>query len=211
MAGPAAQTFAPPLDHALPDAPPPAGAQPSLAAPLHEDAHPGPRRDFLKMTLAATSLVGLCMAVWPFLDTMDPARIVVASTDVTVNLGAIAAGSGTTVVWKGQPVLIRHRSPAEIATDENVDILQLRDPATDLSRVKTGHSEWVVLLGTGPDGCVVVGNNPSDPRGKYGGWISPCDGSQYDTAGRVRSGPAKTNLGIPPYDFSSAATITIGS
>jgi ubiquinol-cytochrome c reductase iron-sulfur subunit len=151
------------------------------------------------------------MAVWPFLDTMDPAHVVVASTDVTVNLGAIPAGSGTTVVWKGQPVLIRHRTPAEIATDENVDILQLRDPATDLSRVKTGHSEWVVLLGTGPDGCVVVGNTAAEPRGTYGGWISPCDGSQYDTAGRVRAGPAKTNLGIPPYDFSSAATITIGS
>jgi ubiquinol-cytochrome c reductase iron-sulfur subunit len=173
-------------------------------------AHDGPRRDFLKMTLAATAAVGLCMAIWPFLDTMDPSRIVVASSDVTVNLGGIPAGSGATVVWKGQPILIRHRTPAEITRDQNTDILQLRDPATDASRVKTGHADWVVLIGTGADGCVVVGNSPADPRGHYGGWVSPCDGSQYDTAGRIRSGPGHANLAIPPYDFSSANTITIG-
>ncbi len=218
MAGPAVQTFAP-LDHAPlehvpaaampPSLTPPAVTQTAEAAP-HEAPHAGPRRDFLKMTLAATSLVGVCMAVWPFLDTMDPSHIVVAASDVTVNIGGIPAGSGTTVLWKGQPVIIRHRTPAEIARDQNVDILQLRDPATDGSRVKTGHADWVVLLGTGPAGCVVVGNAPGDPRGPYGGWTSPCDGSQYDTAGRLRSGPATTNLGIPPYDFSSAATITLG-
>ncbi len=173
-------------------------------------AHAGPRRDFLKMSLAATALVGVCMAVWPFLDTMDPSHIVVTATDVTVNLGDIPAGSGTTVVWKGQPILIRHRTPAEITQDQTVDTLLLRDPASDGARVKTGHADWVVLFGTGPDGCVVVGNTPADPRGSYGGWISPCDGSQYDTVGRIRSGPARTNLGIPPYIFPSANTITIG-
>jgi ubiquinol-cytochrome c reductase iron-sulfur subunit len=173
-------------------------------------AHDGPRRDFLKMTLTATAFVGICMAVWPFLDTMDPSHIAVTSTDVTINLGGIAAGSGATVVWKGQPILIRHRTQAEITRDRNTDILLLRDPATDAARVKSGHADWVVLIGTGPDGCVVAGNGPADPRGSYGGWVSPCDGSQYDTAGRVRSGPAKANLIVPPYDFSSANTITIG-
>jgi ubiquinol-cytochrome c reductase iron-sulfur subunit len=212
MAGPAVQTFAP-LDHAPLDHTPSAAAPPATQtaeAAAHEAPHAGPRRDFLKMTLAATSLVGVCMAVWPFLDTMDPSHIVVASSDVTVNIGGIPAGSGTTVIWKGQPVIIRHRTPAEITQAENVDILQLPDPASDASRVKTGHPDWVVLLGAGADGCVVVGNAPGDPRGTYGGWVSPCDGSQYDTAGRLRAGPARTNLGIPPYDFSSAATITIG-
>ena len=172
--------------------------------------HPGPRRDFLTMALAATAVVGLCMAVWPFLDTMDPSHIVVTSSDVAVNLGGIPAGSGATVVWKGQPILIRHRTQAEITRDQNTDILLLRDPASDGSRVKTGHADWVVLFGTGADGCVVVGNSPADPRGRYGGWVSPCDGSLYDTAGRIRSGPGRTNLGIPPYEFSSANTITIG-
>jgi ubiquinol-cytochrome c reductase iron-sulfur subunit len=214
MAGPAAQTFAPPLEHAPlehgPSAAAPPSVSPTAGSAPHEAPHDGPRRDFLKMTLAATAVVGVCMAVWPFLDTMDPAHIVVASSDVTVNIGGIPAGSGTTVLWKGQPVLIRHRTPAEITRDENVDILQLPDPASAASRVKTGHADWVVLLGAGPAGCVVVGNAPGDPRGRYGGWVSPCDGSQYDTAGRVRSGPATTNLAIPPYDFSSAATITIG-
>jgi len=207
MAGPATETIVA-FDHAPPPQGPAVETRPLAEAAA--SAHDGPRRDFLKMTLAATSVVGLCMAIWPFLDTMDPSRIVVASTDVTVNLGGIPAGSGTTVVWKGQPILIRHRTPAEITRDQNTDILQLPDPATDASRVKTGHADWVVLFGTGPDGCVVVGNGPADPRGRWGGWVSPCDGSQYDTAGRVRSGPAKTNLGLPPYDFSSANTITIG-
>jgi ubiquinol-cytochrome c reductase iron-sulfur subunit len=211
MAGPTARTFAPTLDLALPDASAPRPPQTVAPAPTPQPpAHAGPRRDFLKMTLATTSIIGLCMAVWPFLDTMDPSHIVVARSDVSVNIGGIPAGSGLTVVWKGQPVLIRHRTPGEIAADENVDILQLRDPASDLSRVKSGHAAWVVLFGTGADGCIVVGNKPADPRGRYGGWVSPCDGSQYDTAGRVRSGPARTNLGIPPYDFSSANTITIG-
>ena len=207
MAGPATETIVA-FDHAPPPQGPAVEARPlaEAAAPAHD----GPRRDFLKMTLAATSAVGLCMAIWPFLDTMDPSHIVVASSDVTVNLGSIPAGSGATVVWKGQPILIRHRTQAEITRDHNTDILQLRDPATDGSRVKTGHADWVVLFGTGPDGCVVVGNGPADPRGQYGGWVSPCDGSQYDTAGRIRSGPAKINLGVPPYDFSSANTITIG-
>jgi ubiquinol-cytochrome c reductase iron-sulfur subunit len=194
MASPATETIAP-FDHA-----------PSPGVPAHE----GPRRDFLKMALAATAAVGLCMAIWPFLDTMDPSHVVVTATDVTVNIGGIPAGSGITVIWKGQPVLIRHRTPAEITKDQNYDILLLPDPATDGSRVRTGHSEWVVLFGRGPDGCVVVGKNAADPRGRYGGWVSPCDGSQYDTAGRVRSGPAKANLGLPPYDFSSPSTITIG-
>ena len=208
MAGPATETIAR-LDHAPP--PPDIPAVETLpSAETAPPAHEGPRRDFLKMTLAATAFVGICMAVWPFLDTMDPSRIVVASTDVTVNLGGIAPGSGTTVLWKGQPVLIRHRTPAEITRAENTNILQLRDPASDGSRVKTGHADWVVLFGTGPDGCVVVGDSPSDPRGAWGGWVSPCDGSAYDTAGRIRSGAARRNLPIPPYDFSSPTTITIG-
>jgi len=207
MAGPATETIAP-FDQAPPPHTP--AVEPHLLTEAAPPPHAGPRRDFLKMTLAATSVVGLCMAIWPFLDTMDPSHIVVTSTDVTVNLGGIPAGSGVTVVWKGQPILIRHRTPAEITREQNTNILQLRDPATDGSRVKTGHADWVVLFGTGPDGCVVVGNSPSDPRGHYGGWVSPCDGSQYDTVGRIRSGPTKTNLGVPPYDFSSATTITIG-
>jgi ubiquinol-cytochrome c reductase iron-sulfur subunit len=204
MAGPATET----IDHAPPPQTPAIESHSLVEAAA--PAHAGPRRDFLKMSIAATSVVGLCMAVWPFLDTMDPSHVTVAGTDVTVNLGGIAPGFGATIVWKGQPILIRHRTQAEITRDQNTDILLLRDPATDASRVKSGHAGWVVLFGTGPDGCVVVGNNPTDPRGHYGGWVSPCDGSQYDTAGRIRSGPARTNLGLPPYDFSSANTITIG-
>jgi ubiquinol-cytochrome c reductase iron-sulfur subunit len=173
-------------------------------------AHAGPRRDFLKMTLAATAVVGLATAIWPFLDTMDPSKNVMRASDVSVDLSGIPAGTGITVMWKGKPVLVRHRTPAEVTALAYTDTFQLRDPATDLSRVKTGHAEWVVMFGTGPDGCVVTGNQPSDNRGKWGGYVSPCDGSEYDTSGRVRSGPAKTNLPIPPYDFVSATKITIG-
>ena len=187
-----------------------AGPAESLPAD-HAHGHEGPRRDFLKMALACTAAAGIAMAVWPFLDTMDPSRNVVTASAVSVNLGSIPAGTGITVLWQGQPILVRHRTPAEITNDGNYDILLLRDPATDLSRVKTGHAEWVVLYGTcGRDGGVAVGNKPSDARGAYGGWTCPMDGSEYDTSGRVRSGPARKNLSIPPYDFSSATTITIG-
>jgi ubiquinol-cytochrome c reductase iron-sulfur subunit len=194
MAGPAPETVA-------------TGA----AAAAHDDDHSGPRRDFLKMTLGASIVVGLGTAIWPFLDTMDPSKSVMAMTAVSVDLAAIPVGSGVTVIWQGKPILVRHRSPAEITAMANVDILQLREPATDLSRVKTGHPEWIVLYGTcGPDGCVATGNQPSDNRGKWGGWVCPCTGSEYDVSGRVRSGPAKQNLGVPPYDFVSATKITIG-
>jgi ubiquinol-cytochrome c reductase iron-sulfur subunit len=208
MACPATETIAP-FEYAPPPPDRPV-AETHPAAETTPPAHAGPKRDFLKMTLAATSVVGICMAIWPFLDTMDPSHIVVTNTQVAVNLGGIPAGSGATVIWKGEPILIRHRTPAEITRDQNVNVLQLRDPASDLSRAKTGYPEWVVLFGAGTDGCVVVGNTPADPRGQFGGWISPCDGSQYDTAGRIRSGPARRNLRIPPYDVSSPTTITIG-
>jgi ubiquinol-cytochrome c reductase iron-sulfur subunit len=173
--------------------------------------HEGPRRDFLIMALACTAAAGIAMAVWPFLDVMDPPRAVVTASDVSVNLGVIPVGTGITVLWKGQPILIRHRTPAEITTEANVDIDLLRDSASDLSRVKTGHADFIVLYGVcDRNGIVAVGNNPSDARGKWGGWTCPTNGSEYDTSGRVRSGPARKNLAIPPYDFSSATTITIG-
>jgi ubiquinol-cytochrome c reductase iron-sulfur subunit len=197
MAGPVAETL--PTAHAPVDG----------HASAH--AHGGKERDFLKMALACTAAAGIAMAIWPFLDTMDPPRAVVTASAVSLNLGGIPAGSGVTVLWQGKPILVRHRTPAEITDAANVDILLLRDPATDLSRVKTGHADWVVLYGTcGRDGGVAVGNKPSDARGHWGGWTCPIDGSEYDTSGRVRSGPARKNLALPPYDFSSATTITIG-
>jgi len=190
----------------------PAESLPTAHGAGHDaHGHDGPRRDFLKMALGCTAAAGIAMAVWPFLDAMDPPRVVMTSTNVSVNLGGIPAGSGITVLWKGQPILVRHRTPAEITAEANVDIDLLRDPATDLSRVKTGHAEYIVLYGAcDRNGIVAVGNKPSDARGTWGGWTCPTTGSEYDTSGRVRSGPAHRNLAVPPYDFSSATTITIG-
>ena len=116
-----------------------------------------------------------------------------------------------TIVWRGKPVFVRHRTPEEIKTAEGVKQTDLLDPATDMSRVKTGHEQWIVVVGICTHlGCVPLGNKTTDARGDFGGWFCPCHGSQYDVSGRVRHGPAPINLAVPPYAFMSDSRIKIG-
>jgi hypothetical protein len=49
---------------------------------------------------------------------------------------------------------------------------------------------WLILVGT----CTHLGCVPTFGGGEYGGWFCPCHGSVYDTAGRIRKGPAPLNL-----------------
>jgi ubiquinol-cytochrome c reductase iron-sulfur subunit len=169
------------------------------------------KRDFLKLLTGATAAVGVAALAWPFIDSMDPAADVLALSSVEVNIDPVEAGSGITVVWRGKPIFVRHRTPDEIKQDQAVKLSELIDPATDASRVKPGHEEWVVMIGICTHlGCVPLGNKPSDPRGEFGGYLCPCHGSQYDAAGRVRHGPAPLNLALPPYDFVNPTRVKIG-
>ena len=167
------------------------------------------RRDFLYLLTGATAAVGTAALIWPLIDNMNPSADVLALASTEVDLSGVEEGMRITVTWRGKPVFVDHRTPQEIEEARAVPIDELRDPQTDDERVI--EPPWLVVVGVCTHlGCVPLGQKPGDPRGDYGGWFCPCHGSQYDTAGRVRIGPAPQNLAIPPYAFESDTKIKIG-
>ncbi len=185
----------------------------SATAPTLPDGHaqdPG-KRDFLKLVAGFSAVIGVGALAWPLIDSMNPSGDVLALSSVEFDLAPVAEGQGVTIVWRGKPIFVRHRTAAEIKTAESVKLSDLGDPAKDADRVKAGHSQWIVLVGICTHlGCVPLGNKPTDPRGDFGGWFCPCHGSQYDVSGRMRHGPAPANLPVPPYAFMTDSRIKIG-
>ncbi len=176
------------------------------------DAHiqeSGTRRDFLQIAATALTGIGAAVALWPLIDSMNAAKDTLALATAEVDLAPVQLGQRLTVKWRGSPVFIDHRTPEEIQAAEAVDVSTLRDPQTDAQRVK--KAEWLIVVGVCTHlGCVPLGQKPTDPRGDYGGWFCPCHGSQYDTSGRIRQGPAPLNLAVPPYQFTTDTTVKIG-
>jgi ubiquinol-cytochrome c reductase iron-sulfur subunit len=169
----------------------------------------GTRRDFLQLVTASFAAVGVGAMAWPFISSMNPARDVLALSTTEVDLSPIATGSAVTVMWRGKPVFVRNRTEEEIKEARAVPISQLPDPQPDQARVKKDN--WLVLVGVCTHlGCVPLGQKPTDPRGEYGGWFCPCHGSHYDTSGRIRKGPAPTNLMVPDYVFTTDKQIRVG-
>ena len=179
------------------------------------------RRDFLYVASGAMAAVGAAAAAWPFIDQMNPSAAVLAMASTEVDLSPIAVGQQVVVKWRGHPLFVRRRSPAEIASAKAVDVASLPDPlarnanlpdnaaATDADRAI--KPEWLVLIGVCTHlGCTPTVSQPSAPEGEYGGWLCHCHGSQYDTAGRIRKGPAPQNLAVPPYTFLSDTRIKVG-
>ena len=181
------------------------------------------RRDFLVIASAAFAAVGAGAALWPLLDQMNPDASTLALASIEQEIGQIAEGQAITVLWRGKPVFIRHRTAAEIKLAEDVDVSTLKDRfarnqalgdathADDKNRVDEKHSQWLVLVGVCTHlGCIPKGQSIGDNKGDYGGWFCPCHGSQYDTSGRIRKGPAPENLPVPPYKFLTDTKIKIG-
>lgn len=167
------------------------------------------RRDFLVYAASAVGVTGAALAVWPLIHSMNPAADTLALSSTEVDLSSIAVGQAITVTWRGKPVFIRHRTPAEIDAARKVDLAELRDPQADDKRVK--KPEWLILVGICTHlGCIPMGQKPSDPKGEYGGWFCPCHGSVYDTSGRIRKGPAPLNLAVPTYTFLTDTSVRIG-
>ena len=180
-------------------------------SPIANDTSPPTRRDFLKLATGAMGVIGVAGAVWPFIDSMNPAADVLAQATVDIEIKGIVSGQAITVMWQGKPVFIRRRTPAEISQVRAVADKEMIDPQTDQSRVQSGKDEWLVVVGICTHlGCVPVGQKMSDNRGDYGGWFCPCHGSEYDASGRVRRGPAPKNLVVPPYFFLNDNTLRIG-
>ncbi|MEM0950495.1 MAG: ubiquinol-cytochrome c reductase iron-sulfur subunit [Pseudomonadota bacterium] len=188
-------------------------------AHAEQDEEPS-RRDFLYIGTAAMGAVGVGAVVWPFIDQMNPDASSLALATIEVDISGLGTGESLTVMWRGKPIFIRRRTDDEIAAAQEVDPADLPDPlsgnpntadgpdapATDVNRAVEGQEDLLVMIGV----CTHLGCVPLGTAGNFGGWFCPCHGSHYDTAGRIRLGPAPLNLAIPPYTFGSDSTIVIG-
>jgi len=165
------------------------------------------RRDFLFIATGAAGAVGVGAVAWPLISQMNPDASTLAMASIEVDISAVPLGAIMTVKWRGKPVFIRHRTPKEIEEAVSVPLSQLPDPETDKARVQ--KPEWLVVIGICTHlGCVPIGQAGS--RGDYDGWFCPCHGSQYDTSGRIRRGPAPRNLDVPTYSFLTDTKLKIG-
>jgi len=176
------------------------------------------RRDFLLIATGAFVAVGAAAAIWPFLDQMNPDASALALASVDIDLSGMEEGQSITVMWRGKPVFIRYRTEAEIQAAREVPLDGLRDalarnanldpnaPATDENRAAPGNEAWLIQVGV----CTHLGCVPLGQQGNFGGWFCPCHGSHYDTAGRIRLGPAPQNLPIPPLAFIGESEVRIG-
>jgi ubiquinol-cytochrome c reductase iron-sulfur subunit len=177
------------------------------------------RRDFLYVATGAMAAVGAAAVAWPFIDQMNPDASTRALASIDVDVSALEPGMAITVKWRGKPVFIRNRTDEEVEAAKTVEMAELKDPvarnenvdatadASDTNRsAGEGKENWIVMIGS----CTHLGCVPVGLAGDFGGWFCPCHGSHYDTAGRIRKGPAPRNLDIPVFAFTSDTTIKIG-
>ncbi len=177
----------------------------------------------MTITAGAFAAVGAAASLWPFIDQMNPDASALSLASIEVDLAPVQEGQAITVMWRGKPVFIRHRTAEEIEKAKAVSLSELPDPearnmnleagapANDINRVKDKNEKWLVLIGICTHlGCIPKGQGIADVKGEYGGWFCPCHGSHYDTAGRIRKGPAPRNLDVPPFNFLSETKIKIG-
>jgi ubiquinol-cytochrome c reductase iron-sulfur subunit len=176
------------------------------------------RRDFLYIATGAFAAVGAAAVAWPLIDQMNPDASVLALASTEVDLSQLAEGQSITITWRGNPVFVRHRTAKEIEEAKAVPLSDLIDPlarnanleanapATDFNRTIDGKEHILIQIGV----CTHLGCVPIGDSGDFDGWFCPCHGSHYDSAGRIRRGPAPENLHIPPYTYTSDTNVTIG-
>jgi ubiquinol-cytochrome c reductase iron-sulfur subunit len=169
------------------------------------------RRDFLNVAAVSFAGVGTVAALAPLVVQMSPSADVLAMSTTEVDISKVQQGQGIKVSWRKQPVFIRNLTPKEIAEANATPLSELRDPQTLGQRTKPGKQNWLITLGVCTHlGCVPLGIGEGENKGPYGGYFCPCHGSAYDTAARIRTGPAPTNLAVPNYEFTSPTSVTIG-
>lgn len=169
------------------------------------------RRDFLNIAAVSVAGVGGAVVILPLISQMSPSADVLALSSIDVDLTPIEAGQAIKTMWRKQPLFVRQLTPQEIAEADAVPLSELRDPQTLEERTAEGHTEWLITLAVCTHlGCIPLGAGQGENKGPYGGYFCPCHGSAYDTAARIRQGPAPTNLVVPPYEFTSDTSVTIG-
>jgi ubiquinol-cytochrome c reductase iron-sulfur subunit len=169
------------------------------------------RRDYLKVAATAVAGVGAGVVVLPLINSMNPSADVLALSTTELDVSAIEPGQAIKASFRKQPLFVRNLTPAEIAAADQVEVSSLRDPQTLDERTKEGHKNWLITLGVCTHlGCVPLGAGEGENRGPFGGYFCPCHGSAYDTAGRIRQGPAPKNLQVPNYAFTSPTVVVVG-
>lgn len=169
------------------------------------------RRDFIHIAAVSFAGIGGAAVVYPLVSQMSPSADVLADASVEVDVSGIAPGQTIKTVWRKQPVFIRNLTPAEVADAKAVDVSGLRDPQSLGDRTLPGKENWLISKGVCTHlGCVPLGAAAGEVKGEFGGYFCPCHGSHYDTAGRIRKGPAPTNLEVPEFTFLSDSVIKIG-
>jgi ubiquinol-cytochrome c reductase iron-sulfur subunit len=164
------------------------------------------RRDFIHIAAATAAVGAVGAAVWPLVNQMNPSADVLALASIEFDLSKVMPGMQVVVPWQGKPVFVRYRTAAEIAKAVADDNQPMKDPQPDAARHKAGKPQWLIVVGV----CTHLGCVPNFGTGDYGGWLCPCHGSQYDTSGRIRKGPAPLNLAVPTWDFISDTKVKIG-
>ncbi|MFN3726136.1 MAG: ubiquinol-cytochrome c reductase iron-sulfur subunit [Allosphingosinicella sp.] len=181
--------------------------------PGPEDApHDGVRRrDFINLAAVSFAGAGAVAVLYPLINQMNPSADVLALASIDVDVSGIQPGQAVKTEWRKQPVFIRHLTPQEIQAANAVDVGSLRDPQTLAERTSEGRPQWLITMGVCTHlGCVPLGAAEGENKGEYGGYFCPCHGSHYDTAGRIRKGPAPINLEVPEYEFTSDTAVRIG-
>ena len=173
--------------------------------------HSTSRRDFIFVATGSVAAVGAAATVWPLINQMNPDASTLAMASIEFDISSIPEGQSVTIMWRGLPVFVRHRTQVEIDEAKAVPLADLKDPETDEHRTKEGRANWLVTMGVCTHlGCVPLGAGEGEVKGEFGGYFCPCHGSHYDTAGRIRKGPAPTNLEVPEYEFTSDTKILVG-
>ena len=169
------------------------------------------RRDFLNLAAISFAVPGGLAVAFPLINQMNPSADVLALSSIEVDLTPITEGQALKTEWRKQPVFIRHLTAAEIQAANATDVGELRDPQTIAERTKPDNPKFLITLGVCTHlGCVPLGAAEGENKGEYGGYFCPCHGSHYDTAARIRKGPAPKNLEVPEYSFVSDTVVRIG-
>ena len=169
------------------------------------------RRDFINIAAASAAGVTAVGVLYPLINQMNPSADVLALASIEVDISKIAEGQAIKSLWRKQPIFIRHLTGAEVSAANKVPVSELRDPQTLAERTKPGKEQWLITMAVCTHlGCVPLGAAQGETRGEYGGYFCPCHGSHYDTAARIRKGPAPRNLEVPEYAFKSDTVVQIG-
>jgi ubiquinol-cytochrome c reductase iron-sulfur subunit len=169
------------------------------------------RRDFINIAAISAAGVGGLATLLPLISQMAPSADVLAESSTEIDISAIKPGQAIKAIFRKQPVFVRNLTPAEIAAADKVDVSSLRYPQTLAERTKEGKENWLITMGVCTHlGCVPLGAGEGEVKGEFGGYFCPCHGSSYDTAARIRKGPAPKNLQVPEYAFNSDTVVKIG-